>query len=219
MCIKIKWTKRKIGLIVLFSFLLTFTILLFIPDSRFANIQRLTKTQRGVSRSHLYPKVAPAIQFEYEVTFSAVGAFSVNNPINVKVTLKDLNITNFLDYFCGVSFSDAYAYPLDEEDVTAVIVYLEDNGDGTYSGECDVVWLVEGPTHMVETINNPEGYHFTKDIFEDVDSPLLISGVSDTLSIKFTKSTSKLEYQIWSFSILVLQPILEAILLKEEKKK
>lgn len=219
MCIKVKWTKRKIGLIVLFSFLLTFTLFSVLPDSWFADIPRLTKTQRGTYRSNLYPNKAPAVEFECESTFTAVGAFSVNNPINVKLTLKNLNITDFLDYYCGVSFTNAYAHPLNEAVMSTLIVYLEDNGDGTYSGESDAVWLVEGHTYLATTIINPEGTHFTNDVFENADSPLSISGVSDTLSIKFTQSTSKLEYQIWSVSILVLQPILEAILLKEKKKK
>lgn len=119
----------------------------------------------------------------------------------------------------GVSFTNAYASPLAENvPMSSLIIYLRDNGDGTYVGESEVVWLVEGATYMAEVINNPIGSHFTLDTFMGADSALIISSVSDTLAIQSTQSTARLSWQIGSFSIIVLQPILEAIILKEKKR-
>ena len=199
--------------------MVVFLTISLLPESCFINVPKLMKTQAGTAFTHLY-KETPAIQYRFELTFSTIGAFSVNNPVHVKVVLKDLNITNFSDYFCGVSFTDAYSSPIEyyeDSPMNSVIIYIENNGDGTYSGEGGVIWLLEGPTYMAEVINDPVGHVIPRDTFIDTNSVLIISSVSDTLAIQFTQSTARLSWQIGSFGILVLQPIAEAILLKEKK--
>ncbi|MBE3116921.1 hypothetical protein IMZ68_06920 [Candidatus Bathyarchaeota archaeon] len=98
----------------------------------------------------------------------------------------------------------------------SAIIYLKNNGDGTYSGEGDIVWLVEGPTYMGEVINNPVGHNLNLDTSQ-ANSVLTISSAADTLTTHFSQSTAKLAWQIGSFSIIVLEPAFEAILLKEER--
>jgi hypothetical protein len=145
---------------------------------------------------------------------TTLGILSVNNPVHVKVTVKNVNITNFLDYFCGVTFTNAYPYPTEEErgyPMNSVIIYLNNNGDGTYSGERDVVWLQEGSSYINEVIKNPVGKHIPITMYENSTSVLTVSSASDTLTMHFTASASRLTWQIGSFSIIVLQPIFEAI--------
>lgn len=120
-----KLTKRRISLILLFLFLLSFALISIFPDSWFIKTPQLIATQAGTSHSHIFPE-APAISFRYEVTFIASGGISVNNPVHVKVRLKEMNISNFLDYFCGVTFSHAYPSPIEYKEnriMNSVIVY------------------------------------------------------------------------------------------------
>jgi hypothetical protein len=190
-----------------------------LPENWFVAVPQLRNTQAGTAYTHLYSETPP-ISYRFEITFTATGTFSVNNPVHVKVVLRDLNITNFLDYFCGVSFTHAYSYPTEfteDSPMNNVIIYLKNTGDGTYSGEGNVVWLVEGPTYMGEVINNPVGHVIPFDMFTQTNSVLTISSASDTLSIHFTQNTARLSWQIGSFSIIVLEPVFEAILLKEKK--
>lgn len=216
-----KWTKRKIGTIVLIAFVTVFLIISLLPESLFVNVPQLRLTRAGkVYSSHIYPNTPP-ISYRFELTFTATGTFSVNNPVHVKVILKNMNISNFLDYFCGVTFTNAYTYPIEyHEDfpMNSVIIYLKNNGDGTYSGQGDVVWLVEGSTYISEVINNPLGHTVPISMYENASSVLTISSVSDTLTLHFTASTARLAWQIGSFSIIVLQPVFEAILLKDKKQ-
>jgi hypothetical protein len=178
-------------------------------------------TVAGIANNHLYPD-APPISYSYELTFTASGAFSVNNPVNVKVVFKNVNITNFLDSYCGVSFSYAYNSPIqfsEQHPANSAIIYLNKTAEGTYSGEDDVVWLAEGPTIMVEVVKNPANRAFTASILNSESSVLTISSVSDTLAMSLSQSSAKLAWLIGSFSIIVLEPAFDAIWVKDEKPK
>jgi len=184
-----------------------------------SQFQTLTVTRAGTVYSHVYDDTPP-ISYRFEIECSTNGILSVNNPAHVRVTIREVNITNFLDYFCGVTFTGAYAYPIEQDSgypMNSVIVYVAANGDGTYSGESDVVWLQEGSTYMSEVINNPVGHHVPITMYENSTTVLNVSSASDTLTMHFTASTTRLTWQIGSFSIIVLQPVFEAILLKDKK--
>lgn len=213
--------KRTISIILLCSFLGMFSFLTVLPDSFFIKTPQLIATQAGTSYSHIWLE-GPPISFRYEVTFIADGSISVNNPVHVKVRLKQMNITNFLDFYSGVTFSRAYEAPIrykENQIISSVIIELNKMEDGTYFGEKDVVWGFEGPSYMTEVIREPEGKHIPSTYYENSTAVVNVSGVSDTLALHFTANTNRLTWQIGSFSIIVLQPILEAIFLREEKKK
>lgn len=216
---KFKWTRKSIGVMVLISFLSVFLIVSFLPESYYISIPKLTVTKAGTVYSHLY-EGTPPLSYRFEVECTTNGILSVSNPVHVKVTLREVNITNFLDYFCGVTFTGAYPFPTEESrgyPMNSVIVYVNQNGDGTYSGESDVVWLEEGPSYISEVINNPVGHHVPISMYENSTIVLTVSSASDTLTMHFTANTARLTWQIGSFSIIILQPVFEAILLKERK--
>ena len=211
--------KRIISLILLGLFLFMFILVSTLPNSCFIDTPKLIATQSGTSHSHIFLD-APAISFRYEVTFIADGGISVNNPVHVKVRLKEMNRTDFLNHYCGVTFSSAYSSPIEYNEnriINSVIVDLTDNGDGTYFGEKTIVWGFEGPSYMTEVIKDPEGRHIPSTVYENSTAIVNVSGVSDTLTLHFTASANRLTWQIASFSIIVLQPIIEAIILKEKK--
>jgi len=216
----LKWTRRrKIGVIIVVFFVIVFFIIWFAPATWFVSIPEIKMTVAGIANNRLYPD-APPVSYRYELTFTASGAFSVNNPIHVKVVLKNVNMTNFLDYYCGVSFSYAYNSPIqfsEQHPADSIIIYLNKTEGGTYSGEDDVVWLAEGQTCMIEVINNPANRAFASDILNQASSVLTISSVSETLAMSLSQSTAKLAWQLGSFSIIVLEPAFEAIWVKDEK--
>lgn len=215
-------TGRRVIALVLFALFVSsiITVSKILPDSFFIEIPQLIATQAGTSDSHIWID-APAIHFRYEVTFIADGSISVNNPVHVKVKLKELNRTDFLEHYSGVTFSHAYKSPIEYKEnriINSVIIYLNDMGDGTYFGEEMVVWGFEGPSYMTEVIKDPTGRHIPSTVYENSTAVVNVSGVADTLALKLTATTNRLAWQIGSFGILVLQPILEAIFLKEKKK-
>lgn len=216
-----EWTRRKIGMIVLVSFVIAFLTISLLPVSFFIEIPQLRTTQAGTVYSHLFPE-APPVSYRFEAVFTATGIFSVNNPVHVKVTVKQVNVTNFLEYWCGVTLTHAYQYPTVYHEgfpMNSVIINVRDNGDGTYSGEKEIVWLEEGPTYLTEVINNPIGRYIPETMTENSTSVLTISSAADTLTLHFTQNTARLTWQIGSFSIIVLQPVFEAILLKKKPKE
>ncbi len=102
-----KWTKRNIGIIVLVSFVTFFFVISILPESYFVSIPKLTITKAGTVYSHMFEE-CPPISYRYEIECTTIGILSVNNPVHVKVTLRNVNITNFFDYFCGITFTGAY---------------------------------------------------------------------------------------------------------------
>jgi hypothetical protein len=214
--------KQIISIIVILMFTVVLTLAVFLPDEYLVGTQKMGYiiTRSGTTQSHIYPETPP-ISYRYEVTFKTTGAISVNNPVHVTVFLKEMNISNFLDYFGGVTFVNAYSYPIDyheNQTMNSLIINVTEEADGTYYGEADVVWLIEGPTYLSETLKNPAGQHVPIDLYDNssVKPVITVSSVSDTLTTQFTATTNRLALIVGSFGVIVMQPILEAIFLKEK---
>lgn len=206
-----EWTRRKIGIIVLISFLAVFITISFIPESWFIGAPSITYVASFTTDDKMYADF-PAVHFESTTTFTAIGSFSVNNPIHVKVVLKNVNLTNFLSYYNVISFLKGYSVSITfnpDGTILNAIITLRDAGNGTYVGEGDVIWLVEGPTYMIEIPNSPLTFQFYVPRAMNENPIITISGVSDTVSTHFSEATAKLAWQVGSFSIIVLEPVFE----------
>jgi len=191
------------------------------PENWFVGAPTITYVATFTTDDKMYADF-PAVHFESTTTFTAIGSFSVNNPIHVKVVITNVNLTNFLANYNVVSFLKGYSYPIKfnpDGTILNAIITLRDVGNGTFLGENDVVWLVEGPTYMIEIPNSPETFTFYVPTSMNENPIITISGVSDTLSTHFSQATAKIAWQIGSFSIVILEPIFEAILLKDDKKQ
>jgi hypothetical protein len=121
-----------------------------------------------------------------------------------------------------VTFSHSYDYPTqyyENSPINASIIYLQKVADNIYSGEGDIVWCLAGDTYLTEVIKNPIGHEILDNTLENYSSILAVSSMADTLTLQFTQNTAKLSWLIGSFSIIILQPVFEAILVKKDNNK
>ena len=214
--------KKTLNLVIIAVFFAWFITVSFMPLEWFIQVPKLRFTQtqnRSIPIST--SQTSFVISYETIVTFSAIGSFSVNNPVTVDITIKNANVSNFLAFFQGYIFSYAYSYPLEYEkygNMKSGEISLSNSGNGEYRGTGQLIWLQEGSTWLLPLPYNPPVYSLAQ--FQQSGDPVVyISGVSDTLATTFSESTAKLAWQLSAFSVIVLQPVLEAILLKEPKPK
>jgi hypothetical protein len=219
----VEWTQRRIlGLSVVIAFLAVFLIISAIPEDYFLVVPTITVSRSGEYNGG-YPQVGyPSVSYSEQFIFSTTGSFSVNNPVTVKVNITNVNITDFLTFYRGIAFPDAYPSSNINFSLNGVpdnaIIALKDDGNGTYTGENTIVWLFEGPTYPILVPTNITA-SFSQETPPPSGTILTIASISDTLSIKFNESTSKLAWQLGSFGIVALEPAFEAIFLKEEKPR
>jgi hypothetical protein len=104
--------------------------------------------------------------------------------------------------------------PSDKRDIPSFSkLTWQPNATGWYIAEGDLVWMAEGPSWVFFL---PHGNVAVK--YPDVQkgmASLTISGLSDTLSTKNNEITQRLTWIAAGFSILLHQPILEALFVNE----
>jgi hypothetical protein len=214
-----KWfsIKRIINIVFFSLFIITFLIVSFMPINWILPISQYSITKNGTTSSENIGNNIPNVQFDFFATFSAKGSLSVNNPVTVKFTAKNVNITNFLTYYQGIAFKNCYFENRKETDGIAVLNFM-DNGDQTFTAKGQVVWLIEGETYVIPKLVGYE-INIPDDSLNRGNSILAISGVSDTLSLDFSEKTTRLSWQLGTFSILVLVSLFEGIFLKDNPQQ
>jgi len=160
----------------------------------------------------------PTLNATIAYNFTAKGTFSAENPITVSVSISNVNTTNLLQYygelgFFGSVFNSSvpqYLAPGEEE---PGYVFLRHGPDGTYVGTATLVWHVESDvyTFLLPILRL---FNFNLKIGPNSgQSPTMhISSSSDTFNWKFNEITTKLTLVLVGFSLLMLQPIIEALL-------
>jgi len=213
--------RKKLNLVILLIFGIWLAVASLIPAQDYLPIPTLTASQSGTfyvgiisSRGNF------TISYQCNMTFTATGSFSVNNPVTVVLSVGNANVSNLLGYGGGIMFLHSVNYPLESSNNQYIgVIVLHTVGNGVYQGKGQLVWQQEGQTWGLLA---PYGniYSIPESAFLNSGQPILtISGVSDTLSMIFSESTTKVAWQIGSFSIVFLQPVFEAIFLKEEKRR
>lgn len=135
----------------------------------------------------------------------------MNHPIEFKYVIDATNRTDMLDYYPEVSFTHGHL-PGDTSGQDGAWV-MHERPDGKFEADGTVVFNFAGG--IWEYIH-PHDVHIRYDSVEVGDPLFIVSDVSDTLSIATNDSTLFLTWILVGFSVLMLQPILEAILLQEE---
>lgn len=225
------WTRKKIiNIFVFLAFLIVFYYIINMPLDRFLwGASEIKYNAGGAVNGLTYfgsnGYYLPSFSYEYIVNFSAIGSFSVNNPVTVDVIIRNVSLPNLLNYCQVAGFSQAYDYPfsfnnegsINSSRISLTYVGNDAHYGDTYRGSGTIIWMQEGIKYGViispsESINLP-----MEDIISSFPEIITISGVADTLTQTYTENTNKLAVTIGSFSILILVPILEAIFVKEEK--
>lgn len=163
-----------------------------------------------------------SVSFDFIITFTALGSFSVDNPITASVTLNSVSLPNFLDVYQVVGFSNAYDWPFKynaEGSVNSSKIFLQSMGNDTYKGTGTIVWMLEGDAYGPIVFPENVGISLPTKSVQELPYVLRISGVSDTLTQTYSESTLKVGLLLSSFSFLILQPVIEAIVLNTDDKK
>jgi len=222
-----KWTKRKVGFITLTAFLIVFLTISVLPESYFLGAPPI---QYFSEYTNVETQIAPlpSFTFDQHVILTAIGSFSVNNPIHVKIIINNVNVTNLLAYYDAVILYDGYplTYKLNSTQITPDQEQIKlapyPNNPNVYIAEGDVRFLTAGTTYLLFVPNPAQNIHWTGVVIystmeKNAPPVITITGVSDTLSTHFSESTAKIAWEVGAFGIIILQPVLEAILVREEK--
>lgn len=159
----------------------------------------------------------PAVNWNLAVNFSAKGALSANNQISVTADVFNVVINatnqNLTRYFDKIGFTGSRLPGMtDDGEAYLPLKYI---GKGIYQASGTLVWPESGPTWPYLHIRGPL-YVATLESFESGTPLLTISSISNTLSLHTNETSLFLTWVLVGFSILMLQPILEAILIQED---
>jgi hypothetical protein len=171
----------------------------------------------------------PIVVANVTLHFNYTGSFSANNPMAVSVAvggptlhtsgpgpnnttlqsgLKSVSDTQFRQFYVGFAFQEA-----DGSESAGIIPFtgtLTVNGETYYIGSAKITFDTEGGVYTwldaagSQSVPAPMGYE---------DKPLFtISSASDTYAWQYGQEATQLSWIIIAFSVLLLQPLAEAIL-------
>jgi hypothetical protein len=155
------------------------------------------------------------ITYLEQIDFSALGCFSAENPIHIKVTLYSCNASNLLDYVNEIGFSDAfYENPTINPSVSATLVLKSVKG-GNYTAEGNLIWHNEAETRLYCCPVLPKGtvyYNNATEIAERYPVVLHITPVADTLAFQSSHTMEQLTWVIIGLTIIMLFPVVTALM-------
>lgn len=176
------------------------------------------------------------------VTFTADGSFSVGNPVHVKVDMYNVSNSQAISdsntskntYCCATLTNALNIPPLQGTGTAARIVlsdriHLTDYHNGSYIGSADIMFNQPGNqnisllppanlTNPVPILDKPPSASATP---YNIPSQSVIS-VSDSTATAGFDSTDfvvRITLLIGAFSVVLLQPVLEAILVPERPRE
>lgn len=180
----------------------------------------------------------PTVTYKMDILFTAAGSFSVGNPVNVRVAMYDVNNSNVLDYYCCASFTNALNIPPVHGTGNASATIFTDRinlrpfPNGSYIGTGSIVFEEPGgqlvsllpPANLTNPVSIITEPGFTGGIpypynLSAQSAVITISDSSATLDIESTGYIARVTLMIGAFSVILLQPVLEAILLQDNPAK
>jgi hypothetical protein len=223
---KRKNIKKRLNIVLLCGFLIWFIAVFLMPLDWFLwGVPQISWNMGGRFSDFqlLGDKYdTPLVSYSFSINFTAKGSFSLNNPIKIDLILQNVSLPNFLEGYQAVVFSDSFDYPSKKYNPDGSLdnakIYLKNIGNDTYQGEGTVIWMSEGPVYGPVVVDLKSTINLPIERVQQFPNVLTISGVSDTLAQTYTESTLKASVMLSSFSLLILQPVLEAIFLKKEEK-
>lgn len=210
-----------------------------IPLSGFGETSFYGEVENSTSRTNYNVTMT----FVANYTFTANWSPSVENPINVTVVISPQQFTNgstsgtnvnVLDFFRGVYFSNSQfadnssiaPIRLDPYSITKYFknasgqVIGSQTTTGLYRATANLKFTEAGTTYFdLIPVLYEGGSLAVQAQFINQDNPTIaIQPVSDTLNVEFNQNIVRLTIIVGSFSPLLLQPVLEAIFVKRNRK-
>lgn len=141
--------------------------------------------------------------------FNAIGSFSVENPIHVKATVLDSNVTDLTQYIDILCFTGALSYPVQTSYLGGPLnahFNLTQVGNNEYSTEGNMIWYQSVDTH--DAWLAPNATVFNQDYWQGRGDVILdISSISDKLTLDSSQTMEQLTYVLVGFSVLMSYPI------------
>lgn len=135
-------------------------------------------------------------------TFRATGSLSAGNDINVQVTVSNVSIPNLLRYYCCLGYIIATTGGAGNQ---IPLKQVGDNyvGSGTlrFDTASDIYWWFVPQSYTYV----PLGSLTNKSLV------IQIGDISQTLAWHYGEQATRLGWIVVAFSILLLQPLLEAV--------
>jgi hypothetical protein len=228
-------TKRRIATLVFVVFLAVLIIAWFLPIHYIYSPpqSQLPVTLYGGTRIGSNPFVT----YEMNVLFTTSGGFSVGNPVTVWVDLTYPNDTNFLASYCCASVSNAVNIPEIKVEGNASAIVFADRipltayPNGSYIGTAPIRFTEPGnqsialaltpnltnPQLIVQGPTNIKGLPYPYNESEE-GSVIDVSDSSGTLGIASTQFIARITLLIGAFSVVLLQPVLEALILPPDQR-
>ena len=227
-------TKRRIGALVFLLFIAVLVIAWVLPINYIYTPPsvELDQSLYGGIRLSTYPTVT----YQMDVMFSAAGSFSVGNPVHVRVDLTHPNNTQFLNSYCCATLTNAVNIPpiMGKGNASNTVfgdrIYLTAYSNGSYIGDASIRFVQPGsqnitlalPPNLTNPIpiivepgfagGLPYPYNLSKS-----NGIITVSDSSATLSIDTTRFVARITILVGAFSVVLLQPVLEAILLQPDE--
>lgn len=233
----VDWTRQRgigLGLLAVWG-VLFILVWLVIPLGWFytAPSVEFPVSLYGGTRLSTYPTVT----YYMDVTFKADGSFSVGNPVHVNVVLTRPNNTRFLSSYCCATLTGALNIPPTmgvgnaKNTVFADRIYLTAYPNGSYIGSADIKFVEAGGQDISlippPNLSNPAqiilepgfkgGIPYPYNLSKPT-STIVVSDSSATLGIDTTRFVAKISILVGTFSIILLQPVLEAILIPKSSR-
>lgn len=208
-------TKRRLAVVLAATF-----FIIIIYAAFFASVPSITVPFRETHVTNYWQGKEPPVSLQILILFTAEGSLSVNNRVHVHAILSNANVSNVLQYYGWLAFTGGYnVSTVGKQDQAPNLAFLpitaSQSSSGQYEADGDVIWLKEGSTWpvLVPATGGQIEIH-APDV--EVGTPAaIIASVSDTLSRDMSLREERLTLVLVAFSVLMLQPILEALFVKE----
>jgi hypothetical protein len=164
----------------------------------------------------------PAISATVKYEFAATGSISAQNPIEITVTLYDINATNLLDYyqavgFLGAVFNSNTNVTAKNNSETYGFVKFEGQPDGMYNGTSMLIWQAESDVYAFLVPQSWYPWKLNSGPAAGQTPIAHISVIADTLAWKYTEENTRLMLIAIGFSVLMLQPVFGAVFRLRDK--
>ena len=213
------WTrKKKVNVTIMVVFAVWLLVTAAIPATSYGAYIRTVGWDLGdVGGRTVTIRIPPepAVKYSWEFNFSATGAFSAQNNIHLTAVFFNANITDLQKYYCCIQIAEP-SFPA----LLGSPFVLTNMGNGVYETSGYFTTVGAGPVWV--SLAPPREYYnstiVTSTIEHQIKPVLNVSSASDTLQIDLNEFVIKTGFVFSSFSILVLQPVIEAIVLKDARE-
>ena len=211
-----RWTRRRINIVMLVAWVIALVITVSIPTEWYA---RYVFHHKGTIEGIWSQSVQgyKPVRYQAHFSFESIGLFSNSNPMDIEIRITTANVTNLVDEYPYVEFLDntgkytkTFSMPLQPSP----------DGEWTAKGtmtfyEAERIWVFLAPNVRAD---NLVVYPSEQNHIRSQGEMVMLGPASDTLSMKLNSFAVKVATILGTFSILLLTPMIESILIRDDDK-